>query len=215
MAKRRRGRRNFGVTVDDDRWESFMRSALKLGKIEMRVGILRAGNKYPAGWVGTKSRINDTYGRFQGLKEAARQKAFLAADSRSENKSPGYSRKAKRKAIDVAKVAAVVGWQKGKRPKLPTMWNKSMDAMNQQINGAVHVAMKTAIDGGNGVPAIERLGAQLAMAYKADVIRSGHTDTRRLLNAIKWEIVDVAGQRFAKKLAAARRKARKLAKGKK
>jgi hypothetical protein len=211
-ATRGGGRRNFGVTIDDDRWEDFVKKALEVGSIELRVGILRAGNKYPPGWVGTKSREKDRMSRFAALASGERARTMLAAYRENKRKAnfAGYGRKARRKAVDVAKVAAVVGYEAGKRPKLPGMWLKSIERLDQEIHNSVESAMKESLAGRSGVKQIERLGARLKMAYKADVLRSGHVDTRRLLNAINWEVVDVAAQQFARRINAARRRARKI-----
>ncbi len=208
--------RNFGVSVNDDRWVAFVNRAIELGSIELRVGILRAGTKYPAGWVGTKSRLSDTMGRFARLKAQAvnpdRARSLLGAYRQKKKKTPGYGRRSKKKRIDVAKVAAVVGFEAGKRPKLPGMWLMSMARHDQFVHSKATVAMESALDGRTGRNAIEQIGARLKMAYMADVIRSGHRDTGLLLNTIDWELVDVAAKQFAKRVGAARRKARKLTK---
>jgi len=205
-------RRNFGVSVNDDRYEAFVRQMIKLGSVELRVGILRAGTKYPAGWVGTKSRINDTAGRFAALNSGERKRSMLSAYRSKKNPAATYGRRAKRKRVDVAKVAAVVGFEAGKRPKLPSMWMASMDRQSQFVHSRATVAMETALDGASGVRAITQIGARLAMVYKADVLRSGHRDTGLLLNTIDWEIVDNPSKDAARQLAKAKRQARKLAK---
>ena len=116
--------RNFGITVDDTRWQRSIDRMLEMGRIEIRVGILRGTQKYPAGWVGTKSRQQDTMSRFAALKAGARKKSMLSAYRGKKKKTPGYKRKARKKRVSVAKVAAVVGFtgKAGERPKIPGMW---------------------------------------------------------------------------------------------
>jgi hypothetical protein len=201
--------RNFGVTVKDERYEEFVRQMIKLGNVELRVGILRAGVKYPAGWVGTKSRINDTMGRFSALKSGERQRTMLAAYRKKKSPAATYGRRAKRKRVDVAKVAAVVGFEAGKRPKLPSMWVVSVGRNDQFVHSRASMAMKNVLGGASGVRAITQIGARLSMAYKADVLRSTHRDTGLLLKTIDWEIVDNPAKDAAREVAAAKRAARK------
>jgi len=206
-------RRNFGVTVDDSRFDRFVKKGLELGQLELRVGILRAGVKYDAGHVGKKSRNAD---RFSALRAGDRRRSLLSAHRlkklRDKGKSQSFRRKARRTRVDVAKVAAVVGWEKGKRPKLPTMWLKSMDRLGQYVHNKALLAMETALRGMSGRREIVQIGTRLAMAYKADVLRAGHRDTGLLLRTINWELVDTQAQTAARQLAKAKRRARKLAK---
>ncbi len=250
--------RNFGVTVNDSRFESFIDSAAKLERLQLRVGILSGKPKYPAGWVGTKSRLKDNYNRFSALREGAknpdRERSMLgayrndkrlkkwqkaAAKARDKGGSPppqpGYSRKARRKRVAVAKVAAVVGFEatekkpsagvaiaskilgaklsksaKGGRPKLPGLWIEATEKAQPFLQQQAERAMQLALDGQSPKAPLVRFGEKLRIGFVAAVIREGHVDSRRLINTINWEITDLKRELFLRKMAAAQNKAKRL-----
>ncbi len=232
-------RRNFGVTVNDERFESFIDSAEKLQNMQLRVGILSGRPKYPAGWVGTKSRVKDTLNRFAALRAAAqnpdRERSMLGAYRAKKKKTPGYSRRARKKRVAVAKVAAVVGLEVGSkrpqaglaiaskllgaklarspkagRPKIPGLWIEATERQGDFLQKQAGEAMKLALDGKSPRLPIVRFGERLRMAYVAAVIREGHVDTRLLINTIAWEIADLKKEAFRAQWARAQRKARKM-----
>lgn len=210
--------RNFGVTVDDKRFDEFIDSAAKLERLQLRVGILSGKPKYPAGWVGTKSRVKDTMDRFADLSANAsnpdRERSMLGAYRAKKKKTPGYGRRARKKRVAVAKVAAVVGFSagKGERPKLPGLWIDATEKHAEVLQSSAAVAMKYALKGNtSGTKAsIVRFGETLSMAFKAAVIREGHVDTRLLLNTINWEITDIVREKFLQRQVAAQNKVKRM-----
>jgi hypothetical protein len=231
--------RNFGIDVNDKRFESFIKSADKLQRIQLRVGILSGKPKYPAGWVGSKSRVKDTFNRFAALRAAARnpdrERTMLGAYRQLKKKTPGYSRRARKKRVAVAKVAAVVGLEVGTkkpsagvaiaskllgakaakapkagRPKLPGLWieatERNMDFLQQQSARA----MELCLAGHSPRAPIVRFGERLKLAFVATVIREGHVDTRRLINTIAWEITDLVREKFLQRQVRAMNKAKRL-----
>lgn len=209
--------RNFGVTVDDSRFEAFINSADKLQRLQLRVGILSGKPKYEAGHVGAKSRTKDTMDRFAALSANAsnpdRERSMLGAYRKNKaKKGQSFKRRARRKRVSVAKVAAVVGFggAKGERPKLPGLW---IDATNRQgayLQQQSAEAMKLALAGQSPKLPIVRFGERLRIAFVAAVIREGHVDTRRLINTINWEITDLVREKFMRRQVAAMNKAKRL-----
>lgn len=215
--------RNFGVTVNDKRFDAFIDSADKLQRLQLRVGILSGKPKYPAGWVGTKSRVADSLDRFAALSAGAdnpdRERTMLGAYRALKKKTPGFSRRARKKRVAVAKVAAVVGMKvgkgkggkaKGERPKIPGLWIEATDRQGSFLQQQAGVAMNACLAGRSGKPAIVRFGERLRIAFVAAVIREGHVDTRRLINTINWEIVNLPHEKFMRQLTAARNRGRRL-----
>jgi hypothetical protein len=219
--------RNFGVTVDDSRFESFIDSADKLQRLQVRVGILSGKPKYPAGWVGAKSRVKDTFDRFAALSANAnnpdRERTMLGAYRALKKKAPGFSRRARKKRVAVAKVAAVVGLEvregtdkqgrkkpKGERPKIPGLWIEATDRNGPFLQQQSAEAMRLSLLGQSPKPPIVRFGERLRMAFVAAVIREGHVDTRRLISTINWEITDLRREKFLRRQVTAMNKAKKL-----
>jgi hypothetical protein len=157
--------------------------------------------------------------RFEALARGERESSFLAAYRKKkkaarDEKRRGNIRKRKRKVRrSVAKVAAVVGYEgkAGERPKIPGMWIDTVERLDQFIFQTADEAMRSVLNGTNPKPPIVRLGTRLQMAMRADVIRTGHVDTRLLLKTVAWELVDAEAQEAHKALLKAKREARKLA----
>jgi hypothetical protein len=235
--------RNFGITVDDSRFESFINSADKLQRLQLRVGILSGRPKYPAGHVGSKSRAKDDYNRFAALRAGAsnpdRERSMLGAyrlnKLKAKGKSQSFQRRARRKRVAVAKVAAVVGLEVGKsrqsagvaiastllgakvaakpkasRPKLPGLWIEATERQQPFLQQQAARAMQLAMEGKSPKAPIVRFGERLRIAYVAAVIREGHVDTRLLINTINWEITDLKRERFLRKQTRAMNKAKRL-----
>ena len=210
--------RNFGIQVNDARFESFINSADKLQRMQLRVGILSGKAKYKPGWVGTKSRRGDS-ARLSRLQGGEREASMLSAYRRKKAEKGGgtqsFKRKARKKRVSVAKVAAVVGMEfdskgKGKRPKIPGLWIAATDRNGAFLQQQAGMAMSHALEGRSGKGPIVRFGERLAMAYKVAVITAGHTDTRLLLKTIDWEIADLPREKFMRRQVAAMNKAKKL-----
>ena len=212
--------RNFGITVDDKRFESFIDSADKLQRTQLRVGILSGKPKYPAGHVGAKSRAHDTYDRFADINSTDRATSMMSAYRALKKKTPGFARRARKKRVAVAKVAAVVGLEvggsflsggpKARRPKIPGLWIEATERNDAFLQKQAGMAMQLCLDGRSGKPAIVRFGERLRIAYVAAVIREGHVDTRLLINTINWEITDLVREKFMRRQQAAMNKAKRI-----
>ena len=215
--------RNFGVRVDDSNFESFINSADKLQRLQLRVGILSGKPKYEAGHVGAKSRVKDTLDRFAALSANAnnpdRERSMLGAYRKLKKKSSGYGRRARKKRVAVAKVAAVVGLKVGKgagggpkaeRPKLPGLWVDATDRNGPFLQQQSAEMMKLSLAGQSPKPPLVRFGERLRIAFVAAVIREGHVDTRRLINNIHWEITDLVREKFMRRQVKAMNKAKRI-----
>jgi hypothetical protein len=212
--------RNFGIQVNDARFESFINSADKLQRMQLRVGILSGKPKYDPGHVGAKSRQADTMDRFAAINSTDRVTSMISAYRAKKKKAPGFKRRARKKRVDVAKVAAVVGLEvggsflkggpKASRPKLPRLWREANERQGNFLQKQSAVAMEYCLEGRSAKGPIVRFGERLRMAYVAAVIREGHVDTRRLINTIAWEITDLQREKFLRRQLTAMNKAKRL-----
>jgi hypothetical protein len=212
--------RNFGIQVNDAGFDAFVSSADKLQRMQLRVGILSGKSKYDPGHVGAKSRINDTMNRFSEINSTDRATSMLSAYRALKKKAPGFARRARKKRVAVAKVAAVVGLEvggsflsggpKASRPKIPGLWIEATKRQGAFLQQQAGMAMSHALEGRSGRGPIVRFGERLRMAYVAAVIREGHVDTRRLINNVAWEIVDLPREKFMRRQIKAQNKAKRL-----